>query len=161
MQYLDFKTYLPGDILTKVDRASMAHALEVRVPLLDHKFVEWVSGLPSSIKLKGSEGKDVFKRALKPYLSDDILYRTKMGFSVPLASWFRGPLRQRVRDAMLGSVLLDSGIFNEAFLRDMVDQHQAGRKDYSASIWSLLMFESFLRYNMSSVSPASTQSESV
>lgn len=161
VQYLDFKTYLPGDILTKVDRASMAHALEVRVPLLDHKFVEWVSGLPSSIKLKGSEGKDVFKRALKPYLSDDILYRTKMGFSVPLASWFRGPLRQRVRDAMLGSVLLDSGIFNEAFLRDMVDQHQAGRKDYSASIWSLLMFESFLRYNMSSVSPASTQSESV
>ena len=94
--YLDMKTYLTGDILTKVDRASMAHALEVRVPLLDHKFVEWVSGLPASMKLNGQEGKHVLKSSLQPHLPDDVLYRAKMGFGVPLANWFRGPLRERV-----------------------------------------------------------------
>jgi len=145
VQYLDMKTYLVGDILTKVDRASMAHALEVRVPLLDHKLVEWMSGLPSSIKLKGREGKHVFKKALQPYLPNDILYRQKMGFSVPLASWFRGPLREKVRDAVLGSTLADSGIFNRRFLQDLVEQHQSGRRDNSATLWTVLMFESFLR----------------
>lgn len=148
VQYLDMKTYLVGDILTKVDRASMAHALEVRVPLLDHKLVEWISGLPASLKLRGKEGKFIFKKSLKPYLPDDILYRDKMGFSVPLASWFRGPLRQRVREALLGPVLADTGIFNPTFLKEMLDQHQSGRRDYSAPLWSLLMFEAFLRNAM-------------
>src|SRR4029079_18886782 len=83
IQYIDMKTYLPGDILTKVDRASMAHALEVRVPLLDHEFVEWVSGLPPDMKLRGSEGKYIFKKAMEKYLPDDILYRKKQGFAVP------------------------------------------------------------------------------
>ncbi|MDN5752163.1 MAG: amidotransferase 1, exosortase A system-associated [Nitrosospira sp.] len=145
VQYLDMKTYLVGDILTKVDRASMAHALEVRVPLLDHKLVEWISGLPVSFKLHDQEGKYVFKRALEPYLPDDVLYRDKMGFSVPLASWFRGPLRHRVNDALMGPVLTNTGIFNKTFLQEMLDQHQSGRRDYSASLWTLLMFESFLR----------------
>lgn len=147
IQYLDMKTYLPGDILTKVDRASMAHALEVRVPLLDHKFVEWVSGLPPTIKLKGGEGKYIFKKALTPYLPDDILYRAKRGFSIPLADWFRGPLRERVREAVLSPMLLDTGFFNEPYLRHMIDSHETGVKDYSVSLWSLLMFESFLRTN--------------
>ncbi|RJG07045.1 amidotransferase 1, exosortase A system-associated [Noviherbaspirillum cavernae] len=145
VQYLDFKTYLPGDILTKVDRASMAHSLEVRVPLLDHKFVEWASGVPSSLKLNGGQGKYIFKKSLQPHLSDDILYRPKMGFSVPLADWFRGPLRDKVRKAVLNPVLLDTGIFNETYLRHMLDQHEAGVKDYSTPLWSVLMFESFLR----------------
>lgn len=145
VQYLDIKTYLAGDILTKVDRASMAHALEVRVPILDHKLVEWMSGLPSSYKLHGQEGKYIFKKALESYLPDDILYRPKMGFSVPLASWFRGPLRQRVRNAILGETLASTGIFDMAFLREMVDQHQSGLRDYSASLWTILMFEAFLR----------------
>jgi len=153
VQYLDMKTYLVGDILTKVDRASMAHALEVRVPLLDHKLVEWMSGLPPELKLHGSEGKYIFKKALQPYLPDDILYRPKMGFAVPLASWFRGPLRQRLRDAVLGNVLAESGLFNQDFLREMVDQHQSGRRDYSAPLWSLLMFESFMR-NMQATQPS-------
>jgi asparagine synthase (glutamine-hydrolysing) len=145
IQYLDMKTYLPGDILTKVDRASMAHALEVRVPLLDHKLVEWISGLPPDMKLHGNEGKYVFKKSLESYLPDDILYRNKMGFAVPLAGWFRGPLKQRVRDALLGPALAETGIFNTAFLAEMVEQHQSGRRDYSAPIWTLLMFEAFLR----------------
>lgn len=145
VQYLDIKTYLPGDILTNVDRASMAHSLEVRVPLLDHELVEWMAGLQSDMELKGREGKHIFKTALEPYLPSDILYRPKMGFAVPLATWFRGPLKQQVRDALLGPNMADSGFFNGSFLKKMVDQHQSGLRDYSSPIWSLLMFESFLR----------------
>lgn len=148
IQYLDMKTYLPGDILTKVDRASMAHALEVRVPLLDHKLVEWISGLPPEMKLNGSEGKYIFKKAMEKYLPHDILYRRKQGFAVPLAAWFRGPLRARVQQALLGSTLADTGMFNQDYLRELVEQHLSGRRDYSAPIWTLLMFEAFLKKEM-------------
>lgn len=144
-QYLDLKTYLPGDILTKVDRASMAHSLEVRVPILDHEFVEWAASLPSNLKLRGGQGKQVFKKALEPHLPHDILYRRKMGFAVPLASWFRGPLRQRVRDALLGDTLAATGLFRQDRIQTLVDQHQSGQRDFSAAIWSFLMFEAFLR----------------
>jgi len=144
VQYLDMKTYLPGDILTKVDRASMAHALEVRVPILDHQLVDWISGLPPDYKLKGREGKYIFKKALEPVLSDEILYRPKMGFAVPLISWFRGPLREKVRSSILGDRMMESGLFEPNYLKTLVDQHQSGRWDHSASIWTLLMFEAFL-----------------
>lgn len=145
VQYLDMKTYLVGDILTKVDRASMAHSLEVRVPLLDHKLVEWVSGLPASMKLHNHEGKYIFKKSLEDYLPDEVLYRNKMGFAVPLAKWFRGELRARVRTSLLGKTLAETGIFNMKFIEEMLDQHQSGKRDYSAPLWTLLMFESFLR----------------
>lgn len=148
VQYLDLKTYLAGDILTKVDRASMAHSLEVRVPILDHLLVEWVAGLPPEMKLKGREGKYLFKKALRPHLPDEILYRSKMGFSIPMAHWFRGPLRQRLRDSLLGPVLKGTGFFDMNFIEHMVAQHQAGYRDYSAPLWSLLMFESFYRQAM-------------
>jgi asparagine synthase (glutamine-hydrolysing) len=145
VQYLDMKTYLPGDILTKVDRASMAHALEVRVPILDHQLVDWVSGLSPELKMRGREGKYIFKQALQPQLPDEILYRQKMGFAVPLASWFRGPLREKVRSGILGGTMADSGMFNSKYLNTLVDQHQSGVRDYSAPIWTLLMFEAFLK----------------
>ncbi len=145
VQYADMKTYLPGDILTKVDRASMANSLEVRVPILDHEFLEWAACIPAGLKLKGREGKHIFKSALEPILSREILYRPKMGFSVPLAKWFRGPLRQRVRDALLGPNLAEAGLFDLGFIRSMVDQHQASVRDHSAALWALVMFESFLR----------------
>jgi asparagine synthase (glutamine-hydrolysing) len=145
IQYLDLKTYLVGDILTKVDRASMAHGLEVREPLLDHPLMEWLATLPSNVKLRNGEGKYLFKKALEPLLPESILYRPKMGFAVPLAAWFRGPLRTRVRAALLGPVLAQTGMFNTGYIRELVDQHQSGARDYSASIWALLMFESFLR----------------
>jgi asparagine synthase (glutamine-hydrolysing) len=145
IQYLDIKTYLCGDILTKVDRASMAHSLEVREPLLDHPMMEWLSGLPSAYKLGRGEGKLLFKTAMERYLPNDILYRPKMGFAVPLANWFRGPLRARVRESLLGSGLAQTGFFNTAYLHHLVDQHERGLRDYSAPIWSLLMFDSFLR----------------
>ncbi len=145
VQYLDFKTYLPGDILVKVDRASMAHSLEVRVPLLDHKFVEWQATLPSSMKLRDMEGKHLFKKALEPYLSQDILYRRKMGFAVPVGRWFRGPLRERVRQALTGEAMGDSGLFDMQRLGQIADEHASGARDHGAVLWSLLMFEGFLR----------------
>ena len=145
VQYADFKTYLPGDILTKVDRASMASSLEVRVPLLDHTLVEWAAGLPSQLKLRGSQGKHVFKSALEPYLRKELLYRSKQGFVVPLAAWFRGPLRRRVREALNGPVLRHSGLFDMRTIGRLLDQHESGARDYSAALWMLSMFESFLR----------------
>ncbi len=145
IQYLDLKTYLVGDINTKVDRASMAHSLEVREPLMDHELVEWLASLPSNLKIRGQEGKYIFKKAMEPHLPDAVLYRPKMGFSVPLARWFRGPLRQRVRDAVLGERLQSTGWFNQGYLRHLVEAHQSGASDYSAALWTLLMFEAFLR----------------
>jgi len=109
IQYLDFKTWLPGDILTKVDRASMAHSLEVRVPLLDHEFCEYAATLPPSLKLRGGEGKYILKKALEPHLPHDIMYRSKKGFSIPLAAWLRGPLRDAVQEAVLGKRLEETG----------------------------------------------------
>jgi asparagine synthase (glutamine-hydrolysing) len=153
IQYLDLKTYLVGDINTKVDRASMAHSLETREPLMDHELIEWLATLPSDLKLRGMEGKFVLKKSMEPYLPNDVLYRPKMGFAVPLARWFRGPLKQRVRDSLLGARLADTGLFNQSYLKHLVDDHQAGIKDYSASIWSLLMFEAFLRNVMSESAP--------
>jgi asparagine synthase (glutamine-hydrolysing) len=145
VQYADMKMYLPGDILTKVDRASMANSLEVRVPILDHEYLEWTAGIPAALKLKGREGKYVFKKALESHLPQEVLYRPKMGFAVPLASWFRGPLRDRVRDIVTGATLADTGMFDSKFLTTMVDQHQSGVRDYSSPLWALVMFESFLR----------------
>ncbi|MBB1073158.1 amidotransferase 1, exosortase A system-associated [Rhodoferax sp. 4810] len=142
-QYLDLKTYLPGDILTKVDRASMAHALEVREPLLDHPLLEWAATLPPEWQLNGREGKFLFKKSLEPYLDNDNLYRPKMGFAVPLAAWFRGPLREQLRTVVLGDTIADTSLFNMKRLRWMVDQHQAGIRDFSPALWSLLMFGAF------------------
>ena len=153
IQYIDMKTYLVGDILTKVDRASMAHSLEVRVPLLDHKFVEWVSGLPASFKLKGQEGKYIFKKALEPLLPNDVLYRPKMGFGVPLANWFRGPLKERLRTRIVEGGLAKTGLFNQQYLEKLVSQHQSGVRDHSAVLWSLLMFEATTRGDHFEISP--------
>ncbi len=139
------KNYLPGDILTKVDRASMAHSLEVRVPVLDHPFVEWAGRLPAALKLRGRTGKYLLKKAVEPYIPHDILYRPKMGFAVPLAGWLRGPLRQRVRARLTGSTLEETGLFEMGFVETLLDQHQSGLRDHSSPLWALVMFECFLR----------------
>ncbi len=147
IQYLDLKTYLVGDINTKVDRASMAHSLEVREPLMDHPLVEWLATLPSSFKMQGREGKRLLKKSMEPWLPHDVLYRPKMGFAVPLIRWFRGPLRETVRKAVLGDTLRDTGLFEPRVLEEIVGAHETGRRDYSAPLWTLLMFEAFLRRN--------------
>jgi asparagine synthase (glutamine-hydrolysing) len=144
-QYLDLKTYLVGDINTKVDRASMAHSLEVREPLMDHPLVEWLATLPSSLKVHGQEGKWLLKKTMESRLPREVLYRPKMGFAVPLARWFRGPLRARGSQAVLGDRLAETGFFNNSCLRELVDEHQSGVRDHSGPIWSLLMFDGFLR----------------
>ena len=145
IQYLDMKTYLVGDINTKVDRASMAHSLEVREPLMDHPLIEWLGGLPSAMKIRNGEAKWLLKKTMEPALPHDVLYRPKMGFAVPLARWFRGPLKDRVRHALLGERLASTGFFDRATLRQLIDQHQSGRRDHSSPLWSLLMFDAFLR----------------
>jgi asparagine synthase (glutamine-hydrolysing) len=153
VQYIDLHTYLVGDINTKVDRASMAHSLEVREPLMDHPLVEWAATLPSSLKLQGGNGKMFMKKALESRLPADVLYRPKMGFAVPLARWFRGPLRGRVRAALLQGPLLDGGWFNPDVVRDIVEQHQSGARDHSNPIWTLLMFDAFLRLQFGQGTP--------
>lgn len=145
VQYLDLKTYLPGDINTKVDRASMAHALEVREPLMDHELVQWLATLPSHHKVHEDQGKLLLKKAMEPYLPQDLLYRPKMGFAVPMADWLRGPLRQRLQDALLGPRLQATGWFEPRVLQRLVDEHLRGAHDHSAALWALLMFEAFLR----------------
>ncbi len=123
----------------------MAHSLEVREPLMDHEIVEWMATLPSSIKLRGNESKFVLKKAMEPHLPSDIMYRPKMGFAVPLARWFRGPLRQRVRGALLSGPLADSGWFNLPAMRQLIEQHESGARDHSTPLWTLLMYDAFLR----------------
>jgi asparagine synthase (glutamine-hydrolysing) len=147
IQYLDYKTWLVGDINTKVDRTSMAHGLEVREPLLDHELVQWLATLPSHLKIHRGQGKYLLKKAFEPLLPHDVLYRPKMGFSVPLASWLRGPLAARMRAAVLSPRMLASGYFNPHTLRELVTQHLGGQHDHSTALWMLLMFDAFLRQN--------------
>ncbi|MBV8915008.1 MAG: amidotransferase 1, exosortase A system-associated [Acetobacteraceae bacterium] len=142
-QYVDVNLYLAGDILTKVDRTSMAHSLEVRAPFLDYEFVEWGMRLPQTLKLRGQEGKWVVKKALEKLVPSEILYRTKQGFAISLAPVFRqraGELRVR----LLGAHMLECGLFDPAALARMVDEHAAGRSDHSGALWLLLAFEGFL-----------------
>jgi asparagine synthase (glutamine-hydrolysing) len=159
-QYLDLKTWLPGDILTKVDRASMAHSLEVRVPLLDHRLVEWASSLPPTLKLHGGTGKYIFKKALEPDQPREEMYRTKMGFRVPLAAWLRGPLARRAREALLNGEIAQCGYFQPATLEQLVHQHVSGRRDHSATLWSLLMLDAFLRRMQQPVGAGASHSAS-
>lgn len=142
-QFVDVGLYLPGDILTKVDRASMAHSLEVRAPFLDHEMVEWGMRLPASLKLKGNEGKWILKKALEPLIPKEILYRAKQGFATSLAGLFRDQA-ETVQARILGPVMFGCGLFDGDSLRRVLDEHASGRVDHSGLIWLLLTFEGFL-----------------
>ena len=142
-QYVDLSTWLAGRMLVKVDRASMAHALEVRAPLLDPGLVTWGLALPRRLKLRGAEGKYVLKRALEPYLPRDLLYRPKQGFAPSLAGLFRREAG-RVRTRLMSETLLDSGLFVPATIERLLREHEAGRFDHSQTLWLLLVFEGFL-----------------
>ena len=142
-QQVDLATWLPGRMLVKVDRTSMAQALEVRAPLLDHTLVEWGLALPRHLKLHHGEGKYVLKRALEPYVPPQLLYRPKQGFATSLA----GPFRReapRLRARLMGETLLDSGLFAPAALDRLLREHETGRFDHSGALWLLLVFEGFL-----------------
>lgn len=144
-QYADFKTWLPGRMLVKVDRAAMANSLEVRPPILDHKLVEWAGHLPASTKLDGFSGKMIFKRALEPHVPSDLLYRRKQGFSMPLASWMRNGLEARLSELTSSGPLAQSGMFNMPFITTLVREHQSANKDHSMLLWTLIMYDAFLR----------------
>jgi asparagine synthase (glutamine-hydrolysing) len=112
---------------------------------MDHELVEWLATLPMHLKVRGNEGKVLLKKAMEPLLPNDVLYRPKMGFAVPLERWFRGPLKQRVKDAVLGERLAATGWFDRRYLEHLVSAHQSGVRDYASPLWTLLMFEAFLR----------------
>jgi asparagine synthase (glutamine-hydrolysing) len=134
---VDIKTYLTDDILTKVDRASMAVSLEVRAPMLDHKFMECVASIPSNLKLRNGVGKYIFKKALEPKLPEEVLYRSKQGFAIPLDQWFRRELKDMARSVILEK---PDGILDPVFLKKIWNQHQNGTYDRSALLWATLMF---------------------
>ncbi len=138
--YTDMKTFLPGDILVKVDRMSMAHSLEVRAPLLDHRVIEYAARIPSQLKLKKQEKKYILKECFKSLLPDEILYRKKMGFSVPLASWLRHELKPICERELFAENSCLLSYFDPAKIRNYWDQHQSGKFDHSALLWSMLMF---------------------
>ena len=139
--YTDVKTYLPGDILVKVDRMSMANSLEVRAPLLDYKVMEYAASIPSNFKFKEGEKKHILKEAFKPLLTDEILYRKKMGFSVPLADWLKKDIKGIAEDALFASNSGLSNFFDIAELKVLWQQHQNGSHNFSNELWSFLMFE--------------------
>ena len=151
-QRVDLLTYLPGDILTKVDRTSMAASLEVRAPLLDHELVGWGLGLPSRLKLCGGVGKRVLREALRPLLPPELLARRKQGFAMPLARQFREQAA-RVRARLLGGPMLESGLFRAEGLAALLDEHEAGR-DNSQALWQLLVLEGFLALEAGVAAPA-------
>ncbi|HSU05727.1 MAG TPA: asparagine synthase (glutamine-hydrolyzing) [Acetobacteraceae bacterium] len=142
-QYVDINTWLVGDILTKVDRASMANSLEVRAPLLDYELVEWGLSLPASLKLRGPKGKYVLKRALEPLLPQQVLYRRKQGFAMSLATLLRRE-EGRLRNRLDSDLVLDSGLFDRGAIMQLLDEHMAARFDHSLVLWHLLVFEGFL-----------------
>lgn len=146
IQYVDIKTYLTDDILVKVDRASMATSLEVRAPILDHKFMELAASIPASLKLRKTSGKYIFKKALKPILPEIILNRSKMGFGVPLADWFRGDLKEMAYDTIFGRN--QNNYFNQNFLKLIWKQHQSGLRNRSTELWVVLMFRLWERQFM-------------
>jgi asparagine synthase (glutamine-hydrolysing) len=145
MMRFDAETYLPEDVLTKVDRMSMAHSIESRVPLLDNDVVEFAFTLPSSFKIKAGRRKHILKEVAATLLPRDILDRPKQGFGVPLSVWFRGNLRELFADTVLAARTLARGYFEEPFLRRMVAEHLSGTRDHTLRLWQLVVFERWHR----------------
>jgi asparagine synthase (glutamine-hydrolysing) len=139
--YLDSKTYLPSDILTKVDRMSMAASLEARVPLLDHKLIEFVTQIPTALKLKGLETKYIFRKAVVGIVPGEILNRPKQGFGVPINEWINLQLRDKIHETLSDKRALERGYFDAKYIKVLLDEHAAKRRDHSYSLWILYMLE--------------------
>jgi asparagine synthase (glutamine-hydrolysing) len=153
IQYLDMKTYRVDDILTKVDRASMAHSLEVRVPLLDHVFMEYVAQMPSQLKLNGQQGKYIFKKMAENNLPKQIIKRKKMGFSIPLDDWFRNELRNIFLKEVLEKNTGMEEFFNMRFLQSLWRKHQLNLKNYGVQLWAVLMFAKWSKTILNNIKP--------
>src|SRR5207244_3038006 len=144
LQYMDTKNYLPNDILTKVDRMSMAHSIETRVPLLDHKLVEFAATIPPELKLRGNTTKYILKKAMEGILPDEILHRPKRGFAIPLGRWFRGQLSTYVRDLLLSRSSLERGLFRQSYIEQLIQMNNRGRP-LDLQLWTLITFELWCR----------------
>ncbi len=140
-QYADLKFWLPGDILTKVDRTSMAVSLEAREPLLDHRLIEFAAALPEGLRTRRGEGKWLLKKTMERYLPEQVLYRPKQGFVMPIAQWFRGPLASSARAISSSAALARTGWFDAKALGKVADDHISGRADHGRLLWQLLMLD--------------------
>jgi len=147
MMVLDFITYLPNDILVKLDRATMASSLETRVPFLDHKLIEYVWTIPHSLKLKKGDGKWILKQILNQYVPKNLTERPKMGFGVPLGSWLRGPLRDWAENLLNEKRLMQEGYFNPKLIRDKWSEHLSNKKNWEHALWNVLMFQAWIDAN--------------
>ena len=157
--YTDSKTYLPGDILTKVDRMSMAASLETRAPLLDQRLIDFVTRIPAALKIVGEETKYIFKRAVKDLRPEEIMTRPKQGFGIPIRKWINEELRGKIRDTLNDSVTRQRGYFEPSYVQVLLDEHERGRRDHSYSLWALLMLELWHRRFLDS-SPTLLQTDS-
>ena len=155
MMRFDAETYLPEDVLTKVDRMSMAHSIESRVPLLDNEVIAFASALPAALKIKNGRRKHILKEVAATLVPRDILDRKKQGFGVPLGTWFRGNLRELFADTLLSPRSLQRGYFQPAFVRRIVDEHLAGTRDHTLRLWQLVVFEKWQQQYVNSF-PLST-----
>lgn len=157
--YIDSKTYLPGDILTKVDRMSMAVSLEARAPLLDHKLIEFVTRIPAHLKMKGDETKHIFKRAISDLVPPEILERPKQGFGVPIQQWINDQLRGRIRETLTGARAQSRGHIEPRYVELLLDEHERQRRDHSTQLWALFMLELW-QQTFQDVGPNNSQVES-
>ena len=149
MQYLDLQTYMVDDILTKVDRASMMNSLEVRVPLLDHKFAELTFRIPSELKLKGSQQKYILKKTMAPMLPQSILDHPKQGFGLPISIWFKDDLKTYINDTFNSSDCLLYNFLEKQYIKDKIINNRISHVDFSSRIWLLLFLNEWLKQNQS------------
>ena len=139
--YLDSKTYLPGDILTKVDRMSMATSLETRAPLLDQKLIDFVTRIPAALKIVGKETKHIFKQAIRDLIPEEVMNRPKQGFGIPMSTWINQELRAKIRETLGDSLTRQRGYFDYSYVELLLKEHERGRRDHSKALWALLMLE--------------------
>ena len=154
MMRFDFETYLPEDVLTKVDRMSMAHSIESRVPLLDNEVIEFAASLPASMKIRDGRRKHILKEAIRGLVPEHILTRKKQGFGVPLGVWFKGGLTDVFADVLGSPRARQRGYFQPAFIDRLVQEHLSGRRDHTLRLWQLLVFELWHRHYVDAPEPA-------
>ncbi|MBV8755465.1 MAG: asparagine synthase (glutamine-hydrolyzing) [Hyphomicrobiales bacterium] len=143
--YADIHTYLPDDLMVKVDVASMAHGLEARSPLLDHVLMEWAMTIPERVKMAGGVTKSLFKKAMEPYLPHELLYRPKMGFGCPVDHWLRAELKDMAYDVLLSDAASHRNIFRKDYVKQLLDEHVSGANSHHTRLWALLMLELWFR----------------